>query len=902
MRTNPSRTALAACIALALTACGGGGGGSTVRPDPPPSNPPPSTCEDASATNYGDALPCEYRYSGAADNILVPTNVDVAHEAGFTGKGVKIGLLDDQRITPYPTLDPATVFYKDYTGKPLDSADLVKHGHGSVMGAILAGQPAAGFAGGVAPDASIYRGRVCYDDTCTVRATARAVSDLTAKGVRLFSMSFGSTSDNPAAFEDVSRGFGWALKPGLAADALFVGIAGNASADHVGVVGAVPHFMPEFADNFLVGTAVVINSNGEPVGLEGYANQCGYAAQWCLSAPGLVTYPAVPGTKYTGRANGTSNTAPQIAGTAALVWQAFPWMSAHNVQQTILTTATDIGQPGVDSTYGWGFLNAGAAVHGPGQFTDTFAANVGSGSYTFTHDIFGAGGLTKTGGGSLTLKGDSSYAGLTDVQGGTLALIGSVAGDVATAKGATFASLGGSIGGDYSAANGANTAIQVGTGLTVGGTAKLDGNLTLLAEADGYAVQATETILTAGDIEGTFDDVLYGSGFFWSATLNYTATQVQADLVRASAMRAASANHAATQVVDGGRLADTLLAFTDDVVANGDASSHMDAINAATRLMSAPTANHAEASLASLTGQVHGTTRAVAVQQALNDARLFANRVATLTPRDAGAWAQISAVEGDLERDGYADARYHQGGVVIGIDRAIGDDALVGVALSGGRGSADLDALGGRSDSDYTGITAYGRFDLDGGVYLAGQLGVTHRDVDTARTVLAGTDAMQVTGEHDDSAWQARLEAGRDFDGIAPFVAVGAVRHHRDSFSESGGDGLGLASDGDTSTTSYADLGVRLSRDLGRWTLRGSLVGRWLLAGEQPDSDAWFAAAPQARFTVKGQPLPDHSIRAAVGVQYRASRDVQWFARVGGEWAEHQSGNTFATAGVRVAF
>lgn len=55
-------------------------------------------------------------------------------------------------------------------------------------------------------------------------------------------------------------------------------------------------------------------------------------------------------------------------GAAALVWQAFPYFNNDLVRQTILGTATDIGEVGPDVVFGYGLLNVGAAVKGPGRF------------------------------------------------------------------------------------------------------------------------------------------------------------------------------------------------------------------------------------------------------------------------------------------------------------------------------------------------------------------------------------------------------------------------------------------------------------------------------------------------------------------------------------------------------
>ena len=110
---------------------------------------------------------------------------------------------------------------------------------------------------------------------------------------------------------------------------------------------------------------------------------------------------------------------------------------------------------------------------------------------TFANAISGSGGLTKQGFGALTLSGQNTYTGLTTVRDGTLMLTGAVAGDVAV-HGGTFASHGGKIGGNYVASSNGTTAVQVGTGMTVAGTASLDGTLQLLAPASTYTISGTE--------------------------------------------------------------------------------------------------------------------------------------------------------------------------------------------------------------------------------------------------------------------------------------------------------------------------------------------------------------------------------------------------------------------------
>ncbi len=60
--------------------------------------------------------------------------------------------------------------------------------------------------------------------------------------------------------------------------------------------------------------------------------------------------------------NGTSAAAPNVAGVASLVWSANPNLSAVQVKEILSQTAYDLGVEGYDYQYGYGFVNADAAV------------------------------------------------------------------------------------------------------------------------------------------------------------------------------------------------------------------------------------------------------------------------------------------------------------------------------------------------------------------------------------------------------------------------------------------------------------------------------------------------------------------------------------------------------------
>jgi serine protease len=56
--------------------------------------------------------------------------------------------------------------------------------------------------------------------------------------------------------------------------------------------------------------------------------------------------------------NGTSMACPHAVGTAALVWAVSPNSTAGNVATALEQTAKDLGDPGKDTTYGYGLVNA----------------------------------------------------------------------------------------------------------------------------------------------------------------------------------------------------------------------------------------------------------------------------------------------------------------------------------------------------------------------------------------------------------------------------------------------------------------------------------------------------------------------------------------------------------------
>jgi subtilisin family serine protease len=78
-------------------------------------------------------------------------------------------------------------------------------------------------------------------------------------------------------------------------------------------------------------------------------------------APGVNILSSIPNGKY-GYSSGSSMAAPHVAGIVALLRQKNPDASPEQIKSALLVGARDVGSPGPDNDYGWGYINALAAL------------------------------------------------------------------------------------------------------------------------------------------------------------------------------------------------------------------------------------------------------------------------------------------------------------------------------------------------------------------------------------------------------------------------------------------------------------------------------------------------------------------------------------------------------------
>ena len=123
--------------------------------------------------------------------------------------------------------------------------------------------------------------------------------------------------------------------------------------------GHAPHIHPKLEDNILI-----VASVGRNLIMSEFSDGCGAAKDWCLVAPGEGVYVVGPrtNTDYYHGFEGTSGSAPHVSGALAVMKSAAQEISITVHRRILLTTATDLGAPGVDIDYGHGMVNLSAAI------------------------------------------------------------------------------------------------------------------------------------------------------------------------------------------------------------------------------------------------------------------------------------------------------------------------------------------------------------------------------------------------------------------------------------------------------------------------------------------------------------------------------------------------------------
>jgi type VII secretion-associated serine protease mycosin len=267
------------------------------------------------------------------------------------GKGITIAVIDTGVDGSVPDLAGAVKGGIDYSGhgasngqQPVGTAD--ERNHGTMVASLAAGRGTAGGAGmlGAAPEATIMPISIGFGAAATNsdEQIAEAVMYAVKHGANVINMSL--TRNTLAWPESWDKAFLYAMQHNV----VIVAAAGNrgSGTSEVGAPATMPGVLTVAGVDRNEKASVDASAQGITIG---------------VSAPSEELLGAVPGGGYV-QWEGTSGSTPIVSGVVALVMAAHPKMDAANVINRIVKTARDAGAKGVDPIYGYGLLNAAAAV------------------------------------------------------------------------------------------------------------------------------------------------------------------------------------------------------------------------------------------------------------------------------------------------------------------------------------------------------------------------------------------------------------------------------------------------------------------------------------------------------------------------------------------------------------
>ncbi|WP_436501603.1 type VII secretion-associated serine protease mycosin [Actinokineospora sp. HUAS TT18] len=303
--------------------------------------PPPEACHSA------DPAHPQVRELPWAQQVLAPQSV-WSHS---TGAGVTVAVVDSGVDSDHPQLRG---------GKVLPGRDLFLPGggpatfdcvsHGTGVAGIIAADPLPGIGfHGIAPGAKILPVRVSDrevgDNGASTRVDPRVLADgirfAADQGAKVINVSIAGYEDFPAIRDAVAHA--------VATDALVVAAVGNGQPDETTVL---PSF-PAAYDGVLGVGAVDVD------GARLIRSQIGKYVD--IAAPGATVLATTRIDGHSTR-DGTSFATPFVAATAALVRSAWPTLTAPQVAQRLMATASPARGGKGSPAYGAGLVNPYRAV------------------------------------------------------------------------------------------------------------------------------------------------------------------------------------------------------------------------------------------------------------------------------------------------------------------------------------------------------------------------------------------------------------------------------------------------------------------------------------------------------------------------------------------------------------
>jgi len=315
---------------------------------------PAGMVEDLSQEHWVDKIEEDKKVYVVLDESVPDIGTPAVWDAGFTGKGIKLAIIDTGMDREHPDFTRRVVAVRDFTLEGFKDSN----GHGSHIAGIVAGDGSCsgGKYRGVAPDALIISGKVLRADgtgrMSDVMAAVEWSVDLGADIINLSLGTSGSSDGSDALCEicDAAVDAGVVVCVAAGNDGPNRRTIGSpAAARRVLTVGAsTPNgFVAEF-------------SSRGPTDDERLKPEIVAPGVDIISARAKGTRAGKPLDNHYTSATGTSMAASHVSGIAALLLEANKGASPQLIRESLLHTAKDLGLD--DYAQGAGLVTADTAL------------------------------------------------------------------------------------------------------------------------------------------------------------------------------------------------------------------------------------------------------------------------------------------------------------------------------------------------------------------------------------------------------------------------------------------------------------------------------------------------------------------------------------------------------------
>lgn len=265
--------------------------------------------------------------------------------------------------------------------------------------------------------------------------------------------------------------------------------------------------------------------------------------------------------------------------------------------------------------------------------------------------------------------------------------------------------------------------------------------------------------------------------------------------------------------------------------------------------------------------------------------------------RGLGVWVQGFGSYGDQgERQGFDGYDYATGGLAVGADTMVLDNARVGLAFTyaGTDVDNDGDLTGNGVNVDSYQAIAYANWQ-GAPWYVDAALGFGLHQNDATRQTIAGT----AEGEFDSRSYTAKLEGGYPVTAgqavITPVASLEYTYFDTDGYTETGAGAANLVVEDDSSDSLRSGLGATVATtfDAGDWLITPSAKAVWYheFLDEAPVTTARFAAGGST-FASEGADPANDSVVLGVGLALAQGEQLTLSASYDAELKEDFTSHT----------